>query len=75
MDNRDYFKCSCCKYLEQRITGIMLMSGEFSYHMSLVHLLKPRGLHRESYLYESEDDLFKGNGKKIITRSSSKYHW
>lgn len=29
--------------------GVMIMSGEFHYHVSLIHCIYPYGLHREIY--------------------------
>ena len=34
------------------------MSGEFHYHIGLVNLIKPEGLHRQSYRIDDFDGLF-----------------
>ena len=46
---RNQFKCRCMNFYNQRTTGVWLMSGEFSYHISLINLTKPEGLHRTVY--------------------------
>ena len=62
------FKCRCANYLHQRITGVGLMNGTWKHHMSLVHLMYPKGLHREYYRVSLENDI--GQDCELV-----KYHY
>ena len=54
--------------------GVILMRGEFHYHMNLIHRIYPYGLHREVYrVIDINKGLFDDdNIKFIIFRVSTK---
>ena len=75
---RNSFKCKCMCYYDQKTTGVWLMSGEYKYHISLISLTKPEGLHRtvyrllpdkmEDFLNVNNDEVWESCFEKVIYR-------
>ena len=72
-------KCRVLSRFHQKVPLIYEMGGEFPYHMNLVHLISPSGLHREYYHFIGDDLKLcdDDNWEKIIIRCSrkSKYNF
>lgn len=47
------FKCKCMNNHYSRVCNSRFMSGYWSHHMSIIHILFPTGLHRDFYRYDS----------------------
>ena len=67
----------------QKVPLIYMMSGEFPYHMNLVHITEPKGLHRVTYQLDinkwlgcdygiSDEEFWEKNIRRIST--DAMYH-
>ena len=69
---KNHFKCSCCPFLNQRITGEYPMHTPWKYHISLIQLMRPKGLHRVVYECESQTDFENDNWVRKVIRNSNR---
>lgn len=51
-----YIKCRCATNFCSRISHQKIMSGEWEYHMNIIHTVYPNGLHRLFYGWDIEKD-------------------
>ena len=53
------FKCKCLTYINQKTTGVWIMSGTWKVHDSLTNRLAHKGLHRVYYEVVNVDEWLK----------------
>lgn len=45
-------------YHHQRTTGVWIMSGTWKFHISMINLINPKGLHRILYRVNQDNENF-----------------
>ena len=67
------WKCKCMKKYKSHDSGIILMSGTWKVHASIIHRIYPYGLHREFYRVIDNDAeyIFSEDNLKINKKRNS----